>query len=123
MPNAEAPARLDVAISHRIVTAARRYFLSHGFRGVTMDDLAAELGMSKKTLYAHFGSKNALLEAVLLEKFQEIDAELNRITSDCASDFVGALHGLLATVQQHTEEVQPAFVRDIQRETPELFTL
>ena len=45
--------------SARIVAAARRYFLAHGFRGVTMDDLAAELGMSKKTLYAHFSSKAA----------------------------------------------------------------
>ncbi|PYK63066.1 MAG: hypothetical protein DME50_18215, partial [Verrucomicrobia bacterium] len=37
----------------RIVEAARAHFFSHGFRSVTMDDLAEELGISKKTLYAH----------------------------------------------------------------------
>ncbi|HKA32612.1 MAG TPA: helix-turn-helix domain-containing protein, partial [Candidatus Binatia bacterium] len=45
----------------RIVAAARRHFLAHGFRHVTMDDLAAELGASKKTLYASFPSKEALI--------------------------------------------------------------
>ena len=52
----------------RIVGAARRHFFAHGFRTVTMDDIAEELGMSKKTLYAHFPSKTALVEAVLLDK-------------------------------------------------------
>src|SRR5437867_6485759 len=46
----------------RIVDAARVHFFSHGFRSVTMDDLAQELGISKKTLYAHFPGKFDLLE-------------------------------------------------------------
>ena len=45
----------------RIVDAARVHFFSHGFRSVTMDDLAEELGISKKTLYAHFPGKIDLL--------------------------------------------------------------
>jgi AcrR family transcriptional regulator len=107
--------------SRKIVNAARRYFLAHGFRTITMNDLAEELGMSKKTLYVFFPSKAALLEAVLLEKFHDIDAELDRITIDC-SDVPAALHRFLACVQRHTEEVQPPFVRDIRRE-PELFAI
>jgi AcrR family transcriptional regulator len=107
--------------SQRIVAAARRHFLSHGFRSVTMDDLAEELGMSKKTLYASFASKAALLEAVLLDKFRSIDADLHRITSDC-SDVPAALHRLLECVQRHTEEIQPPFVRDMRRE-PEMFKI
>jgi len=47
----------------RIVDAGRAHFFSHGFRSVTMDDLAGELGISKKTLYAHFPGKIDLLEA------------------------------------------------------------
>nr|MBA3354117.1 helix-turn-helix transcriptional regulator [Blastocatellia bacterium] len=53
----------------RVLEAARGHFFHHGFRNVTMDDLAAELGVSKKTLYAHFPGKDALLEAVLNDKF------------------------------------------------------
>ncbi len=107
----------------RIITAARRHFFTHGFRSVTMDDLAEELGMSKKTLYTCFPSKAALLEAVLLDKFRVIEADLERITSACSSDVLAALHQLLACVQRHTEEIQPPFVRDIRREAPEMFKL
>jgi AcrR family transcriptional regulator len=111
----------ETTAHRRIVAAARRQFLAHGFRSVTMDDLAEELGMSKKTLYACFPSKAALLEAVLLAKFRSLEADLERITSACSSDFLAALHHLLACLQRHTEEIQPPFVRDLQRETPELF--
>src|SRR5438552_1381598 len=49
---------------NRIIAGARSHFFAHGFRGVTVEDLATELGMSKKTLYAHFSSKTGILEAV-----------------------------------------------------------
>jgi AcrR family transcriptional regulator len=88
-----------------------------------MDDLAEELGMSKKTLYAYFPSKRALLEAVILEKFRAVDADLNRITTTSLSDCLGALRRLLECVQGHTEEIRPPFLRDIRRETPDLFAV
>ncbi len=87
-----------------------------------MDDLVEELGMSKKTLYSYFTSKAALLKAVLLDKFNEIETDLRRITSD-SEDVHTSLHRLLACIQRHTEEIQPPFVRDIQGEAPEMFQL
>jgi AcrR family transcriptional regulator len=105
----------------RIVAAARRHFFSHGFRSVTMDDLAEELGMSKKTLYAAFPSKLDLLRAVLLDKFRSVEEDLEHVTSSASTNVLGALHELLACMQRHTGEIQPAFVRDIRRETPEFF--
>jgi AcrR family transcriptional regulator len=107
----------------RVVVAARRHFLAHGFRGVTMDDLALELGMSKKTLYQQFSSKEKLVEAVLADKFREMDAAFRQITACCADDFLGALHRLLGTLQRQASEIQPPFVRDIQRSAPELFQI
>lgn len=108
--------------SQRIIMVARRHYLSHGFRRITMDDLVEELGMSKKTLYSYFGSKAVLLKAVLSDKFNEIETDLRRITSD-SDDVHASLHRLLACIQRHTEEIQPPFVRDIQGEAPEMFQL
>jgi len=105
------------------VLAARAHFFAHGFRGVTMDDLAAELGMSKKTLYSQFPSKTELLRAVLLAKFRSVETDLEAVVTDSADDASAALHRLLACMQRHTAEIQPPFVRDIRRETPELFQL
>lgn len=109
--------------AQRIVTAARRHFFAHGFRSVTMDDLAEELGMSKKTLYASFAGKTDLLRAVLLDKFRSIEIDLERIVSASPIDVLDSLHRLLACVQRHAEEIQPPFVRDIRREAPEMFQL
>lgn len=110
-------------VRQRIVAEARRHFFTYGFRRVTMDDLARELGMSKKTLYVHFESKAELLQAVLVDKTRSVEMDLMRITTDLSSDFVPALHQLLAAIQGHMGEIQPPFVRDIQREAPEMFKL
>jgi len=107
----------------RMVAVAREHFFAHGFRGVTMDDLAAELGMSKKTLYAAFPSKTALLRAVLLDKIGCVERDLDKIMAQSGGDALTALHRLLACMQHHTGEIQPPFVRDIRRESPDLFKL
>ena len=114
---------IDQTAVRRVVAVARRQFLAHGFRSVSMDDLAAELGMSKKTLYAYFPSKAALIEAVLKDKFREVEADLGQLAADQAADVEVALRQFLSCLQRHTAEIQPAFVRDIGRETPELFQL
>src|SRR6058998_2879115 len=80
----------------RIVDAARAHFFSHGFRRVTMDDLAEELGISKKTLYAHFPGKFDLLEAVLADKFASVEATLKHVTRAHPHDFSVTLRELLA---------------------------
>lgn len=86
-----------------------------------MDDLAAELGMSKKTFYVHFGTKDALLEGVLREKFGEVDRDLGEAIAGCERDFSGALNRILVCLQKHTEELRPAFVRDMRRTAPKVF--
>jgi AcrR family transcriptional regulator len=113
----------DNAAKQRIITVARQHFFAHGFRGVTMDDLAGELGMSKKTLYASFRTKNDLLRAVLMDKFGTVESDLQRIAAGFSDDMLDSLHQMLACLQRHTEEIQPAFVRDIRREAPQMFDL
>jgi len=109
------------AARRRIISAARHHFFAHGFRGVTMDDLAQELGMSKKTLYACFPGKAALVEAVLLDKTDRVEGDLAPLVAKASRDFPAALHDLLACMQHHLEEIRPPFLRDLKREMPEVF--
>ena len=51
----------------RILEAAARVYSKHGFRGATTRLIAAEAGVNEVTLFRTFGSKGALLEAVLDE--------------------------------------------------------
>ena len=52
-------------VKERIIQAARNEFLRYGIRSVSMDDIAAQLGMSKKTIYQSFVDKEQLVDAVI----------------------------------------------------------
>lgn len=112
-----------VSLQGRIVDAAREEFFAHGFRNVTMDDLSRQLGISKKTLYQFYPSKRHLLEAVLKQKFSEVEADIDREAARTPGDFGTTLQNLLQRVQFHSREISPAFIRDIQKEAPDLFQL
>jgi AcrR family transcriptional regulator len=107
----------------RIVNAARIHFFSHGFRRVTMDDLAEELGISKKTLYAYFPGKFDLLEAVLADKFASVEAMLKELTRADAHNFPATLRELLAGTHRELDEIKPPFVRDMRQKAPDVFKL
>jgi len=109
------------AVRKRIVDAASMHFFSCGFRSVTMDDLTEEMGVSKKTLYAHFPSKIALLEAVLANKFARLEAKLKEIARAHPHDFSTALHELLSNAQRELDEIKPPFVRDVRQKAPQVF--
>jgi AcrR family transcriptional regulator len=110
-------------VAARIVKTARQEFMRNGFRGVTMDDLAREMGMSKKTLYAHFPRKIDLVRAVMLDKLACVEADLDRISKDDEADFQTTLRRLFECMHGHMTEIQPAFARDVQRDAPELFVM
>src|SRR5665811_101246 len=93
---------LPESAAQKIIIAARRHCFLNGFRNVTMDDLSAELGMSKKTLYSYFASKTELLIAVLAAKLDEIEAELSVLTNQEGADFEHMLSGFLSCMHRHT---------------------
>ena len=61
----------------KILTEARKLFLKFGYRTVTMDDIAEELSVSKKTLYENYNSKNKLIEDVVQDIFDNVENRLN----------------------------------------------
>ena len=61
------PAKPDM--KDRILETADRLFYLQGIRAVGVDTIAAEIGISKRTLYNHFPSKDALISAYLARRF------------------------------------------------------
>ena len=56
---------VDNDVSQRLLDAAERLFYERGVQAVGVDAVVAEAGVATKTLYAHFGSKDGLVEAYL----------------------------------------------------------
>jgi AcrR family transcriptional regulator len=65
----------------QIICKATEMFLELGFKSITMDDLAHELSVSKKTIYDLVGKKSTLVELVVQSIITEIDAEMNDVSS------------------------------------------
>src|SRR5450631_3627398 len=61
-------------MKERILETADRLFYLQGIRAVGVDTIAAEIGISKRTLYNHFPSKDALIAAYLAGRFKPIPA-------------------------------------------------
>ena len=67
-------------MKEKIVQKATELFINLGFKSVTMDDIANELGISKKTIYTHFSNKTQLVQESTLTMFHHIT---NGIDSIC----------------------------------------
>lgn len=63
----------------KILEKAGEMYLNLGFKSVTMDDIANELGVSKKTIYVHFSNKTELVNSVTLCFFETISDGINTI--------------------------------------------
>ncbi|HZW77783.1 MAG TPA: TetR/AcrR family transcriptional regulator [Flavobacteriaceae bacterium] len=65
----------------KIIKTAAQMYVQLGVRTVTMDDIAKELGISKKTIYLHFRTKNALVREATLSLQESIFEEVEAIHS------------------------------------------
>ncbi|WP_432412542.1 TetR/AcrR family transcriptional regulator [Rasiella sp. SM2506] len=63
----------------KIIHKATDLFITLGFKSVTMDDIANEMGISKKTIYTHFSNKTALVKEVTLSLFETISCGIDTI--------------------------------------------
>jgi TetR/AcrR family transcriptional regulator, cholesterol catabolism regulator len=68
-----------------ILTAAAELFRARGYRAATLEELARRLGMSKKTLYGHFRSKEDLLAAIFHRTMSLVEVGLATIRASRAA--------------------------------------
>src|SRR5712675_974212 len=71
MPPANMPLPEKPTMKERILETADRLFYLQGIRAVGVDTIAAEIGISKRTLYNHFPSKDELIAAYLARRFRQ----------------------------------------------------
>lgn len=66
-------------LRERIIQTAVEAFSTHGIKSITMDDIAASLGISKRTLYEVFSDKESLLEECILTEQRSTDVLIKQI--------------------------------------------
>lgn len=115
------PSRGPAALSLRIVEEAGGLFLSRGFVGVTSEEIASRLGISKATLYKAFPGKEAILRAVVRGHMADIQAGVERLIADRSLGFIEKMVGLLSFISARLSRFGPVLVRDLRRSAPGLW--
>ncbi len=68
-------------MKNEILEKSSDMFLRLGFKSVTMDDIAAEMGISKKTIYEHYATKLELVKAATFFLYEKISSGIDHICS------------------------------------------
>ncbi len=111
----------DINTGVRIQQKAHELFMQYGLKSVSMDDIAASLGISKKTIYHCYADKDQLVDAV-------IDAEFARNESICEHDknnSKNAIHEIFMAMEMVAEmfsNMNPSLLFDMQKYYPKAFT-
>ncbi|HNX05451.1 MAG TPA: TetR/AcrR family transcriptional regulator [Opitutales bacterium] len=103
----------NTATREKIVLAASAHFFANGHRGVTMEELARIVGVSKKTLYVYFPTKISILEAVMNRKFAEVFVSLDAERRAHPESSVAALSAVIFRWQELLSCMQPVFWHDL----------
>ncbi|HZK61192.1 MAG TPA: TetR/AcrR family transcriptional regulator, partial [Anaerovoracaceae bacterium] len=98
----------------RIIEAAAELFRTYGIRSVTMDLLANQLGISKRTIYEVFSDKDDLLIGVLKWMAGKQRELVKRVLEESENAIV-AIFKLLEFNRNHFQEMSPAFHADIKK--------
>jgi len=107
---------------NEIIDKSALIFLRHGIKSVTMDDLAKELSMSKKTIYNYFKDKDDLIKSIVetLINRNRVASEHGRLKSENAID---ALMNISEYSTRLFTEIHTSVFYDLQKYYPEAWNV
>lgn len=105
-----------------IIASATEVFLRFGFKNVSMDDMARELRMSKKTLYKYFSDKNDLVKQAI-----SVGVEMDRcnITEQMnnADNAIEEILGITEHIAVKMKQAHPSIFFELEKYYPESWAL
>ncbi len=107
-------------MEEKILLQAKNLFMQYGTRSVSMDDIARNLGISKKTIYQYFEDKNTIVEK-LHNYMIEFD---KKMINDIHNDSKDAVEEVLKITQlkiQEIKQLKPAFIYDLRKYHPNVW--
>ena len=105
----------------KILHKATDLFLTLGFKSVTMDDLAHEMGISKKTIYTHFINKTQLVEDCTLSLFEAISQGIDFICSQ-GKNPIEELYEIKKFAMKHLKNEKASPQYQLQKYYPKIHT-
>ncbi|GGB13267.1 TetR/AcrR family transcriptional regulator [Puia dinghuensis] len=107
-------------VKERILAKAAELFMRYGIRSITMDEIAAQLGISKKTIYQFFTDKDDLVSAVIEQETHKNEAECRQFQTTSKD----AVHEIFLAVEDFEEILRytnPMMLYDLEKYHPRAF--
>lgn len=111
-----------LGLEGKILDVAYRHFLQKGYRQTTMDDIAQDLGMSKKTLYKYFPGKLELLASCFEILKTKMTAKVEAILDNRHLSFPLKLKSSLTVIATHLAPINPDLFEDLREHAPEIWS-
>ncbi|WP_291910844.1 TetR/AcrR family transcriptional regulator [Chitinophaga sp. CB10] len=107
-------------IQERIMEKAFSLFRQFGTRSITMDDIAEKMGISKKTLYAHFTDKDDLVYQSISGFICEIHRE-SLVNKQQSKDAIEELFLVMEMIDRKLRNINPVIILDLQKAHPRAY--
>ena len=101
-------------IKDRIQEKATELFMRFGIRSVSMDDIATQLGISKKTIYQSYADKDELVDAVMEANIYQTQKDCG-ICSERSANAVEEIFMTMEMIQEQFRHMNPMIVYDLQK--------
>ena len=108
----------DLEIKDRILAKADEKFQQFGFAKVTMEEIAAELGISKKTLYKYFSNKEHVLKEILDKNKCDFESFLEQLLSNDSMEFIEKLKSLMDYIVKNSHRFHGPLIQDLMKNHP-----
>ncbi|WP_304518043.1 TetR/AcrR family transcriptional regulator [Cecembia rubra] len=108
-------------IESRILETAYRLFLVQGYRKTTMDDIAQELSMSKKTLYKYYPGKMELLAATFDILKNKLSIKVESLVDNKYISYPAKLKSMLTILATDLAPINSELLEDLREHTPEIW--
>jgi AcrR family transcriptional regulator len=109
----------DEAVRKRILKTSLRLFFTRGFSRVTTQEIAGALGISKKTLYQYFSSKDEIVLVALSANLEGVGRHIDEVLEDDTRSFDSKFTGVLSVLSVQIGSINLVFMEDIHKYLPE----
>lgn len=106
---------------NKILEVAYQYFIKQGYKNTTMDEIAHELGMSKKTLYKYFPGKLELLAATFDILKTRLSIKVATLLDNKLIPYTVKLKSLLTTVASDISTINPKILDELRDHAPSIW--
>jgi TetR/AcrR family transcriptional regulator, cholesterol catabolism regulator len=106
---------------YRIVIKARQLFFTLGFKLVTMDLLAKNLSISKKTIYKHYKTKDDLVLTVIELMHKKINMKISKIIDDSNKNFPEKLTKIFFMIANKLSQINPLFLAELKEKREDIY--